>query len=167
MDKWRADSEQAEVEGPEVLEGGPDVPKRISADNGTVGQASPIEGDHQATNGSGELFVVFAGEKEEEHVVRKDGDDEGVDVKDAIGEGKGTHTVAVGRKTLKRLLERLGKNVAERDVAADGDAKVNSVRLERQIGPRTRAQRLDNTGVQRTGPRKRQTARLKDRTAET
>ena len=45
-DEWGAGSKKAEVEGPEVLEGGADVPERVGTDQRTVGEASAVEGNN-------------------------------------------------------------------------------------------------------------------------
>ena len=52
VDKGRANGEQAEVKGPEVLESRANMPKRVGADQRTVGEGGPIEGDNEAANGS-------------------------------------------------------------------------------------------------------------------
>ena len=43
QDEWGA---EAEVEGPEVLEGGADVPERVSTDQRAVGETGAVEGNN-------------------------------------------------------------------------------------------------------------------------
>jgi hypothetical protein len=72
------------------------VPEGTSTDKGAIGKASPIEGDDQATNSCDQLFVELHREKEEEHVVREDGNNKGVDIEDAIGKGERADDLAMG-----------------------------------------------------------------------
>ena len=61
------------------------MPERVGTDQRTVGEAGPVEGDNEAPNGSDKLVVKFNGEKEEKHVIGKNGDNEGVNVKNTTG----------------------------------------------------------------------------------
>jgi len=51
-DDGGANSEQTNVEGPQVLEGGADMPEGARADHRIVGEGGAIERDHQTANGS-------------------------------------------------------------------------------------------------------------------
>jgi hypothetical protein len=93
------------------------------------------------------LLVILLREEEEEHVIRENGDNPGVDVKDAVGEREGADDVMVDGEALESFVKWFGKIVAKGDGPADGNPQMYGIRLEGQIRPRTRKKGLSHTGI--------------------
>jgi hypothetical protein len=80
------------------------------------------------------LLVIFHREEEEEHVVRENGDNKGVNVKDAVGQREGADDVVMGGEALEGLVERFGEDVPQGDGPTNGDPQMHRVVLKGQVG---------------------------------
>ena len=73
-------------------------------------------------------------------MVRKDGDNKSVDIKDAVREGERANDIMVGRESFEGLLKGFGEDLTRGHIPTDGDPQMDSAGFEGQVRPRARTE---------------------------
>jgi hypothetical protein len=133
--KFGAGGKEREVEGVEVFERRGDVKEEVGADEGGVGEGTPMKGSDGSSDSFFDWGVEIGGEDEEEHMVGEEGNDEDIDEEDSFVEGEGADSGAELGEAVEGLSVWGGEDLLEGNAAADGDAEVGRFFSESKFGP--------------------------------